>query len=82
MCVCVQIEEVQRGVVEKERNHHRLVEQERALEHSFAEAIGENNKFKDFLLKVCVNYMHALSLHYCGCLGVSQEDKASQAQGG
>lgn len=32
---------------------NRLVEQEKALEHSFLHAIGDNNKFKDFLLKVC-----------------------------
>ena len=39
-------------MAEREVTLNRLVEQERALEQSLVEAIGENNKFKDFLLKV------------------------------
>lgn len=46
------IEEVQWSLGEKEREVARLQEQDRALNSTFLEAIGENNKFKDFLLKV------------------------------
>ena len=47
-----QIEESQWSVSDKEEKLNHLVEQERALEQSFLHAIGDNNKFKDFLLKV------------------------------
>ena len=40
------------SVSARESTLNKLIEQEKALEQSFLEAIGENNKFKDFLLKV------------------------------
>lgn len=46
------MEEVQWSVSARESTLNKLIEQEKALEHSFLESIGENNKFKDFLLKV------------------------------
>ncbi len=46
------MEEVQWSVSARESTLNRLIEQEKALENSFIEAVGENNKFKDFLLKV------------------------------
>ena len=46
------MEEVQWSVAERESTLNELIEQEKALEQSFLESIGENNKFKDFLLKV------------------------------
>ena len=39
---------------EKEKSLGKLVEQGKALEHTFVEAVGENNKFKEFLMKVCI----------------------------
>ena len=36
----------------REATLNKLVEQEKSLEHSFLDSVGENNKFKDFLLKV------------------------------
>ena len=48
----MQMEEVQWAVSGRETTLHKLVEQEKALEHSFLESVGENNKFKEFLLKV------------------------------
>ena len=46
------MEEVQWSVAARESTQNKLIEQEKALEQSFLESIGENNKFKDFLLKV------------------------------
>lgn len=46
------MEEVHWAVAERESTLSKLIEQEKALEHSFVETVGENNKFKDFLLKV------------------------------
>ena len=46
------MEEVQWAVSGREITLNKLVEQEKALEQSFLESVGENNKFKDFLLKV------------------------------
>ena len=37
---------------EAEEKLAHLVEQEKALEQSFIQSVGENNKFKEFLLKV------------------------------
>ena len=51
-CSCSQIEEVYWSVSARESTLNKLVEQEKALEQSFVESVGENNKFKDFLLKV------------------------------
>ncbi len=48
----LQIEEAQWSLTEKERLVSKLHEQEKALHTSFSEALGENNKFKDFLTKV------------------------------
>lgn len=47
-----QIEEFQYDISEKEKQLARVQEQEKVLIQSFAESIGDNNKFKDFLLKV------------------------------
>ena len=42
---------------EAEEKLAHLVEQEKALEQSFLLSVGENNKFKEFLLKVqCTQY--------------------------
>ena len=46
------MEEVHWSVAARESTLNKLIEQEKALEHSFLESVGENNKFKDFLLKV------------------------------
>ena len=46
------MEEVHWAVSTRESTLSKLIEQEKALEQSFLETIGENNKFKDFLLKV------------------------------
>lgn len=46
------MEEVQWAVADRETILNKLIEQEKALEQSFLESVGENNKFKDFLLKV------------------------------
>ena len=46
------MEEVQWAVADRETTLNKLIEQEKALEQSFLESVGENNKFKDFLLKV------------------------------
>ena len=46
------MEEVEWAVSGRETTLNKLVEQEKALEQSFIESVGENNKFKDFLLKV------------------------------
>ncbi len=37
---------------EREEKLNDLVEREKALEQAFLQAIGDNNKFKEFLLKV------------------------------
>ena len=47
----IQIEEVHWAISEREATLNKLVEQEKSLEHSFLDSVGEN-KFKDFLLKV------------------------------
>lgn len=46
------MEEAQWNLSEKERQVSKLQEQEKALHATFSEAVGENNKFKDFLMKV------------------------------
>ena len=48
----LQIEEIEWSIKEKEKLYHSLVEQEKTLDHTFTESVGENNKFKEFLMKV------------------------------
>ena len=59
-----QIETCQQEIFEKEKQLYRLQEQEKALSQSYTESIGDNNKFKDFLLKV--RYGDQWSLLVCG----------------
>ncbi len=47
---------------EREEKLGQLVEQEKTLEQSFLTAMGDNNKFKEFLLKVTSVYN---TLHTC-----------------
>ncbi len=37
---------------EKESLYQNLTEQQKALDQNFTESVGENNKFKEFLMKV------------------------------
>ena len=46
------IEEAQWALSGREKELGRLQEQEKALHSAFSEVIGENNKFREFLLKV------------------------------
>ena len=46
-----QIEECVWQLKEKEKHLSQLQEQEKALQTQFMDSVGENNKFKDFLLK-------------------------------
>ncbi len=48
----LQIEESQWSVSQREEKLGQLVEQEKTLEQAFLTAVGDNNKFKEFLLKV------------------------------
>ena len=48
----MQIEEAEWSVKEKESLYQNLTEQQKALDQSFMESVGENNKFKEYLTKV------------------------------
>ena len=66
MCVCVfQIEESQRDITEREKHLAKLQEQEKALTLSFTNSIADNNKFKDFILKVRYLFIMNHASLYC-----------------
>lgn len=48
----IQIEEYQIDIAEKEKHLAKLQEQEKTLIQTFTGSIGDNNKFKEFILKV------------------------------
>ena len=79
-----QIEEAQWALAEKEKQLGKLQEQEKALHTSFSEAIGENNKFKDFLMKVDLeleNWREFPLKNLISNPGVHKENKACEEEG-
>ena len=77
------IDEAEHTLEEKDAQLAKLQEQEKALEASFVEAVGEN-KFKDFLLKVSADG-NGEGNSSCACVcvyaGVQEEDKAFKEEG-
>ena len=49
----MKLQEAGWALEQKDKEMARLLEQEKALHAALMSAVGENNKFKDFLLKVC-----------------------------
>lgn len=75
------IDEAEHTLEEKDAQLAKLQEQEKALEASFVEAVGEN-KFKDFLLKVSADGNgEGNSSCVCVYAGVQEEDKAFKEEG-
>ena len=48
----LQIAECERDITEREKLLAKVQEQEKTLTQTFVGSIGDNNKFKDFILKV------------------------------
>ncbi len=52
-CTCtLQIDEIDWSIKEKDSLYQTLIEQQKSVDQNFTESVGENNKFKDFLMKV------------------------------